>query len=56
MEAQCSTLTETAVFTRNIADYPPSRVRAIPQENALAEVETYLRHPIVRRRRRRKGN
>ena len=41
----------TAVLTRNTADFPPSRVRAISPEGALQEIETYLHHPMVRRRR-----
>jgi predicted nucleic acid-binding protein len=41
----------TAVLTRNVTDFPPSLVRAISPEDALKEIETYLHHPMVRRRR-----
>lgn len=42
----------TSVLTRNVADFPPSVVRAVTPEGALKEIETHLRHPMVRRRRR----
>ena len=39
-----------AVLTRNVAHFPASLVRSVTPEQAMAEIDVYLRHPMRRRR------